>query len=169
MAGRAHPDAAALAELLAARGHALKGYAYVVCGDPDDAEDLVQDALVRAYASPSRSAADHPEAYVRRIILNLYVDSHRRRGRWRRNAPKLLDAADYRIEASAVLRHDLAGALAGLAPRQRACLVARYLDDLTVPQIGALLGIAEGTVKRHLSDGLDRLRPLLGAYSEEGR
>jgi hypothetical protein len=88
---------------------------------------------------------------VRRIILNLYVDRHRRRGRWRRSAPKLLDEPDYRIEATAVLRHDLASALRGLAPRQRACLVARYLDDLTVPQIAALGMTTEEGVELRLT------------------
>jgi RNA polymerase sigma factor (sigma-70 family) len=162
-------DRAALAELVAARGRALKGYAYVVCGDEADAEDLVQDALVRAYGSPGPTRTGDAEAYVRRIILNLYIDRYRRRRWWRGNAHRLVADADYAIEAPAVLRHDVADALRGLAPRQRACLVARYLDDLTVPQIATLLGIADGTVKRHLSDGLDRLRPLLAAYHEEGR
>ena len=162
-------DRATLAELVERRGRALKGYAFVVCGDESDAEDLVQEALVRAYGSPGPTRSGDAEAYVRRIVLNLYIDRYRRRRLWGRTVPRLACDADYAIEADAVRRHDVSDALRGLAPRQRACLVARFLDDLTVPQIASLLGIAEGTVKRHLSDGLDRLRPLLAAYQEEGR
>ena len=53
-------------------------------------------------------------------------------------------------------------ALAGLAPRVRACMVLRFFDDLTVPQIAHELGLADGTVKRYLADGSAALAVVLG-------
>jgi RNA polymerase sigma-70 factor (ECF subfamily) len=59
------------------------------------------------------------------------------------------DAADERIDFAARLRQ--------LAPRQAACIVLRYYDDLTVDGVAAVLGISSGAVKRYLSDGLRAL------------
>jgi len=56
---------------------------------------------------------------------------------------------------------DIAAALASLSPQQRACDVLRCFDDLTLAQVAARLGLADGTVKRHLADATNRLRGLL--------
>ncbi|MFD6093743.1 RNA polymerase sigma factor [Oerskovia sp. NPDC060338] len=185
-----------LAALTAQRGQALTGYAYLLCGNRRDAEDVVQDALVKVFSrlrgrgptasrqpaptSPSggtrlftlddapRSEAERPvahlEGYVRRAILTLYLDGYRRRRSWlglrhlvgqRESVPG--------PEAPASARADTAKALAGLTPRQRACVVLRYYEDLTVPRIAEELGCAEGTVKRHLSDAMTVMQQTLGA------
>lgn len=67
------------------RGPALVGYAYLLTGDLDSARDLVQEALVRTYGRP-RTASDLAwvEAYVRRVILNIYLDAYRRDRAWGR-------------------------------------------------------------------------------------
>jgi RNA polymerase sigma factor (sigma-70 family) len=171
-----------LAELARARGRALVGYAYVLCGDQRLAEDLVQDALVKVFARlrrPARTGAgvcpldgDAParrtpgsetnEAYVRRAILTLYLDDYRRRRRWRAVAHLAADDEHVRGPASgATARADVAAALGRLSPRQRACVVLRYYDDLTVPQVAAELDLAQGTVKRYLADAAATLRDLL--------
>ncbi len=168
-----------LDDLVARRGQALVGYAYVVCGNVDDAHDLVQDALVKVFSGlrrprgpqstvhavyPAPAPPTHAEAYVGRAILSLYLDGYRRRGRWtqRRHLLASDDAAPGPASGVSV-RADVAAALASLSPQQRACVVLRYFDDLTVSQTADSLGIAEGTVKRHLSDAMARLRPLLAA------
>ncbi|WP_284329353.1 RNA polymerase sigma factor [Demequina litorisediminis] len=61
----------------------------------------------------------------------------------------------HRPDAAEVL--DVRAALARLSPRERACIVLRFYDDLTVPAIAERLGLAEGTVKRYLSDASARL------------
>jgi RNA polymerase sigma-70 factor (ECF subfamily) len=56
---------------------------------------------------------------------------------------------------------DLRAGLSALSPRQRACVVLRFYEDLTVPEVARALGCGEGTVKRHLSEAMTRLRQRL--------
>ena len=72
-----------LDDLVQVRGHALVRYATYLTGDRRQAEDLVQDALVRAFGRtrPLRDAAA-AETYVRQAILSVFLDGHRRRTRW---------------------------------------------------------------------------------------
>ena len=107
------------------------------------------------------------EAYVRTTMRHTYIDGFRRRRRWA--ALRHLYAVDEEARASdpgaadhVTARVDLQRALSALSGRQRACVVLRYYDDLTVPQIAEALGLSTGTVKRHLSDATGRLAPLLG-------
>ena len=153
-----------VAELLTTRGRALTGYAYLLCGDAHDAEDLVQDALVKTFSRRRAGLElDSAEAYVRRTILTLYLDGWRRRGRWatRRHlaaGPTSVDGP----EAGTGDRLDLLAALRGLPPQQRACVVLRFYDDLTVAEIARHLAVSEGAVKRYLNLGVHRLEGLLG-------
>lgn len=175
-----------LGELMATRGNALVRYAYMLSGDRALAEDLVQDALVKVFSrlrgpagrGARRPAASAPgvvvhaldptplenaEGYVRRAILTLYLDGYRKRQRWYNIKHLLLDDGAVRsAESAAGARVDVMAALARLGPRHRACVVLRYFDDLTVPQIAEALGTAQGTVKRYLADATDHLRDLLG-------
>jgi len=69
--------------LIADRGRALTGYAYLLTGDVHDAEDLVQDALVKTFTRRRAGLQlDSAEAYLRRAILTLYLDGWRKRKRW---------------------------------------------------------------------------------------
>jgi len=145
--------------LVVERGDALSRYAYLLTGDVDDAADLVQDALVRTFGTP-RIALTLPraEAYVRRAILNQVIDRSRRDGTWRR--VRHLAAAPSSVEsptASADERLDLLDRVRALPPRQAACIVLRYYEDLTVDGIASVLGISPGAVKRYLSDALHTL------------
>lgn len=83
----------ALAELTRDRLTSLKRQAFLLCGDDSQSEDLVQDALVRAFARPLRAPRPGAaEAYVRAIMVNLFIDSARRQSRWNRMAPLLRGA-----------------------------------------------------------------------------
>jgi RNA polymerase sigma factor (sigma-70 family) len=146
--------------LVAERGDALTRYASLISGRPDDASDLVQDALVKTFGRLRNGfSIASAEAYVRRTILNTYLDASRRRSLWRRTAhlqatPEIDEPKDAATES----RIDLASQLSRLAPRERACLVLRYYDDLKVDDIAAELEISPGAVKRYLSDGLAKLK-----------
>ena len=150
--------------LIAERGRALTGYAYLLCGDVHDAEDLVQDALVKTFARRRAGLAlESAEAYVRRAILTLYLDGWRKRRRWAGRLPVAADPASREGPEGAVGdRVDVVAALGTLPRQQRACVVLRFYGDLTVAEIADTLGVADGTVKRYLSVATHRLEALLG-------
>ncbi|MDQ2661474.1 MAG: RNA polymerase sigma factor [Actinomycetota bacterium] len=145
--------------LVVERGDALSRYAYLLTGSVDDAADLVQDALVRTFGTPRFGLTlPRAEAYVRRAILNAVIDRSRRDGTWRR--VRHLTLAPTSVESAAAAsdeRLDLIERVRELAPRQAACIVLRYYDDLTVDGVAQVLGISSGAVKRYLSDGLRAL------------
>lgn len=159
----------AVAALARERWRALVGYGYVLSGSVAEGEDLAQEALVRTVIR-TRDGVDlqSAEAYVRRAMATLYLDRGRRTGRWGRvrhllavgdeqHATEGRDPADVTAEQDAVRR-----ALDGLAPRERACVVLRHLDDLSVAETADVLGISPGAVKRYTSEGLSRLEARLG-------
>jgi RNA polymerase sigma factor (sigma-70 family) len=155
--------------LVAERGDALTRYAYFVCGSQDDAADLVQDALVKTFGRLRNGfSVASAEGYVRRAILNTYIDRGRRITRWRRIAH--LTATPEAAESSAgdtEARIDLHEELQKLTPRERACLVLRYYDDLKVDDIAATLELSPGAVKRYLSDGLAKMALSLTGFEED--
>lgn len=144
------------------RGDALVGYAYLLTGDLGTAEDLVQEGLVRTWTR-RRGGADVSwlEAYVRRCILHAFVDTTRRGKRWR-GVTHLVATPEQTTSEDSDARTTVLAALAHLKPRERACVVLRFYEDLTVRDIADRLELAEGTVKRYLSDANHALAPLLG-------
>jgi RNA polymerase sigma-70 factor (sigma-E family) len=144
---------------VAARYPSLLRTAYLLTGHHQDAEDLVQTALVKAVGAWKR-IEDSPDAYVRRILVNENVS------RWRRHKGR--EVLTERTPEGAVASEPddtiaLRDALAGLAPRQRAVIVLRYYEDLTERETADVLGIAVGTVKSQTRDALVRLRAVSGS------
>ncbi|MDH6465088.1 SigE family RNA polymerase sigma factor [Micromonospora purpureochromogenes] len=141
---------------------ALLRYAVMLTGDPHQAQDLVQDTMVRVQLNWRRVArAESPERYVRRMLTNQYVDW--RRGSWMRrvllrgepeeSAPSATDHAQDAVE-----RDQVWSWLARLPRRQRASLVLRYYEDLPDAEIAEILGCAVGTVRSSISRALATLR-----------
>jgi RNA polymerase sigma-70 factor (sigma-E family) len=154
-----------LADLASGRGVALKRHAFLLCGDEAQADDLVQEALVRAFTRPLRVPRPNAaEAYVRVIMVNLYIDGVRRQSRWRRVAP-LLRPADMTPDPTDQVsdRDAMLTALRSLSPRQRACVVLRYYEDLPVAKVAGVLGVGEGTVKRYLSEAMSHMAARLSS------
>jgi len=149
----------ALTDLARGRGAALKRHAFLLCGNEAQADDLVQEALVRAFTRPLRvPRPGGAEAYVRAIVVNLFIDGARRHSRWSRLAPLLQPAGVTPDPADQVSDRDaMLTALRSLSPRQRACVVLRYYEDLPVAEVAAVLGVAEGTVKRYLSEAMSHV------------
>ncbi len=145
--------------LVAERGEALTRYAYLISGSQDDASDLVHDALVKTFGRLRNGfTISSAEAYVRRAILNTYLDAGRRTTRWRRIAhltatPEAGEPRDAATEA----RLDIRAELIKLTPRERACVVLRYYEDMKVDDIAACLEISSGAIKRYLSDALAKM------------
>src|ERR1035437_3092601 len=135
------------AALLDERYPALVSYARMLTqGDLAAAEDLVHDALIKVFVRRSRFASPgHAEGYVRRAIVSVFIDETRSSTRRRRAyARSVTPESAPGPEASVGLATDVENALAELSPRERACIVLRYFDDLTVTQVARQLGIADG-------------------------
>jgi RNA polymerase sigma-70 factor (sigma-E family) len=146
-----------------ARAVALRRLAYGLCGDWHLAEDLVQATFVKLYRHWNRAQADTLDAYVRKILVNTFL-SHRRSRRHEQVMPDVPDRPARTGDVPALL--DLSAALARLPRQQRAVLVLRYLEQLSVAETADALGVAEGTVKSQTARGLDALRVALGPRSE---
>jgi RNA polymerase sigma-70 factor (sigma-E family) len=154
-------DQAGFAGLFAARADAIRRTAYLLCGDWHRAEDLTQTAFAKLYAAwPRLRDEGAAEGYLRRTLLRTFLDDNRRG--WRRELATGTVPEVPVTEPSTDDRIVLLAALARVAPRQRACLVLRYFDDLSVEDTAEVLGCSTGTVKSNTSRGLDTLRRLLG-------
>lgn len=153
-----------LSDLVRRRGRQLTGYAYLLTGDVASAQDLVQDALVRVFVRTRTGfTPDVAEAYVRRSIVGVYVDGFRRRRKWAsvRHLVAVAEAGDG-PDPTIADRIDLRAALATLSPQERACVVLRYYEDLTIAAVADQLHLAPGTVKRYLSNAVHKLQTRLG-------
>ncbi|GAB3966329.1 SigE family RNA polymerase sigma factor [Plantactinospora veratri] len=150
------------------RGDVLLRVAQALAGDRYAAEDLLQNALAKAYARWPRIRGD-AEPYVRQILYHDQVSAWRRRGR-RAEVPHAEvpepPAADTQHDHDTALRMMLRDALMMLPPRQRAVLVLRYLEDQTVEQTAAALGCRPGTVASQASRALSKLRELVPEFAE---
>ena len=146
-----------------ASGPRLKRLAYLLTGDVDTAEDLLQSAYAKALPRWSRIRTyDQPDAYMRRVLVN------GRTSMWRRSRGRevLTDQVPDRPAVDAG-RHDdaeeLRQALRALPAKQRAAVVLRFYCDLSEQETAAAMGVSVGTVKSHTSRGLARLRELVPA------
>ncbi|MCD0447787.1 SigE family RNA polymerase sigma factor [Actinocorallia sp. API 0066] len=153
---RAEPDAELDFEhWVVSRAPALLRYGYVLTGNPHDAADLVQEALIRLRASWSRVLRKKdPEGYVRTTMARHHISL------WRRTRRETLTSAvpDAPHHDPAPPDDALWQSLATLPRRQRAVLVLRYYEALSDDEIAARLNITRGTVRSQASRALDKLR-----------
>ena len=156
-------DEAAFVEFAESARARLRRTAYLLCGDWDRASDFVQEGLVRVYVRWPRLVRNGGElAYARKAVVSAYLDHVRRKSSTERPQeadPTLASPED--VATAVVTRAALMTALADVPPRQRACVVLRYFEDLSVAETAALLGCTEGTVKSQTSRALFSLRSML--------
>lgn len=135
----------------------LLGYAWLLTGEQQAAEDLVQETYVRVFQRWRRVADGHPVSYARRVMSNLSTD------RWRSRSREVLtdEVRETAYPGSDEASVDLVRALQRIAPRERQCVVLRHYLDQSEKETAATLGISVGAVKRYTSGGLAALRPLL--------
>ena len=148
-------DEAEYREYVAARAPTLRRTAYLLCGDWHRAEDAVQAVLIALYVHPPKDW-EAVDSWVRTALVRKLIDESRRP--WRREhsvevLPETPWTHDDPGERMAVL-----DALRALPKRQRAVVVLRFWDDLSVHDTAAALDISEGTVKSHTARGLTALR-----------
>ncbi len=146
-----------------ASGPRLKRLAFLLTGDVDAAEDLLQAAYAKALPRWSRIRSyDEPDAFLRRVMVN------QRTSTWRSQRREVLTA-----DPPATTETDPTGtyadteslrvALCALPAKQRVAVVLRHYCDLSEAQTAALMGVSVGTVKSQTSRGLSRLRALIPA------
>ena len=141
--------------------------AFRLLGDRGEAEEVTQEALVRAYLR-WRRVAPYAEAWIARVATNLALDHHRRRARQRRHAEAVAPAGSVDDPAAGLVsRLDLAEGLRRLPKRQREVVALRYLADVSEAETARLLGCTPGTVKQHAHRGLAALRLGLTAPADE--
>lgn len=161
------PDTPSFDEVYAAHYADLTVQLYAYFGDRQEAQDVVQEAFVRALARwRTVSAYDDPVAWVRRVAWNLAVS------RWRRARTALTFVRKQRRDEAQTAgpnpeRVALVEALGTLPDTLRRAMVLRYLADLTIAEIARREGVAEGTVKSWLHRGRAALAVELGADSTE--
>lgn len=154
------------AEFAQTRSTALRRTAFLLCGDWQRAEDIVQTALVKLYVSWHRVHRDgnvdgNVDAYVRTILTRTAIDEFRRAHRRRET---LVDEPP-----EVAMRHtgsedaiDVRRVLDQLPAGQRAVIVLRYWEDLSITETARTLRISEGTVKSQTAKALASMRKLLG-------
>jgi RNA polymerase sigma-70 factor (sigma-E family) len=156
-------DVAAYSDLVTARSGSLFHTAYLMVGDHQLAQDLLQESLVKTYVAwPRLRDVSKAEAYTRRTIVTTAISWRRRRSFHERPVDVLPDigVAD-RVEELAA-RDALWVQLRLLPPRQRAAIVLRYYHDLSLAQTADAMGCSIGAVKSQTSSGLNRLRDRMG-------
>jgi RNA polymerase sigma-70 factor (sigma-E family) len=138
----------------------LARFAYLICGDPNRAEDLVADAYARVWPKWRANRIDDLGAYLRRTIVN---QSHQH---WRRSRLERREEQRHRVdwrqglspEQAADDRSVVVAALQRLPEDQRVAIVLRIWEDLSEHQVAEVLGVPPGTVKSRVHRGLVRLR-----------
>ena len=137
----------------------LRRSAYLLTGNWHDAEDIVQAAFVRLFAVWHRVREDSADAYVRQVLVNVFLST--KRGQRNREYP-VADVPDGPVPLpSADDRLAVGRALNVLTPSQRAVVVLRYWEGLSVAETAAMLGVSEGTVKSQMHRAVAAMRPWL--------
>src|SRR3954451_21375159 len=155
------PSDEAFTEFVVASWPSLYRTAYLMLGDRGLAEDLVQTSLAKTYASWGKVRdVGAARSYARTTLVNTAASWFRKRG-WRAERPtETVESASY--DEDPRVRPALMAALAELPPRQRAVVVLRFYEDLSVADTALALHCSQGTVKSQTSDALTKLRGLLG-------
>jgi RNA polymerase sigma factor (sigma-70 family) len=141
-------------------------FAYLLCGDRALAEDLTIDALVRVLPRHRRGTIVDLDAYLRRVVVNLFASWRRRRALERADLARRANAIAPEARDVGIGRLDEQSALwpllLRLPLRQRAVLVLRFVEDRSVSDVATVMGIDQGTVKSQTSKALTQLRTWMG-------
>ncbi|MFF3885253.1 SigE family RNA polymerase sigma factor [Streptomyces sp. NPDC001914] len=151
-------EEAALHAFVECRRSALFRSAYLLCGNRDEAEDLVQTTLVKVVLGARRHGGrlESLEAYARKTLVNTFISARRRFWRREHAYGDVPDVAGRSVDSDTGLM--VRAALAELTPKQRAVLVLRYWEDLSVAATAQVLDMRESTVKSHTARGLAALK-----------
>jgi RNA polymerase sigma-70 factor (sigma-E family) len=154
-------------DFVADHGRQLLRTACLVTGEPHLGEDLLQTALAKAYGSWDKvSRADHPVAYVRRLMINAHLSWVRRLASTEQVLETLPDVGTADHQSAHAETDELRRALLGLSLRVRTAVVLRFFEDLSEADTAQLMGCSRSTVNNHVTRGLAALRVLLSPADE---
>ena len=146
-----------ISEVKACQGQ-LRRFLASLCGDAALADDIAQEALVRAYVSSGRFIGSF-KAWLFRIAYNCFIDNLRRvHEAAALESPEALRVPDAAASDAAFRHEELRRALALIPEKERTAIVLHYFEDLPVKEIAAIMQIPSGTVKYYLSVGRDHLK-----------
>jgi RNA polymerase sigma-70 factor (sigma-E family) len=157
-------------EYVRGRGPALVRLAVLLVGHRQLAEDLVQEVLARAYVRWERVArADHPDLYLRRMLVNAHTSWWRRRSSHETvGLPEREEAGPSLVDTEVAERDELWRLIRTLPRRQRAVVVLRYYEDLDDLAIAEVLDCSPVTVRTHVMRALATLRQRLAEQRPVG-
>ena len=163
MAVRSSREATAFTEFMAVRSASLFRTAYLLVGDHQLAQDLLQESLIKTYVAwPRLRDVRNAEAYARRTLVTTAISWRRRRSFHERPTDVVPDASTPDPVDDVTTHASVVAQLRALPPRQRAAIVLRYYEDLSEAQTAEVMGCSVGAVKSQVSTGLRRLRDRLG-------
>lgn len=138
---------------------ALHRLAFLMTGDRESADDIVQEAFVRMIARLGHVRnVDRLDYYLRRTVVNVTNGYFRRRAVERRHAQRRSEATAHDVPTEIAMSQDLGTSLRRLPVRQRAALILRYYEDLTEADVGEVMGISRRAASSLISRGLAALR-----------
>ena len=149
-------------EVYTTHGQALLRHATVLVG-PADAADLVSDVVLVAISDRRWVKADKPIAYLHRSLLNAARMRHRSNDRREAREKNTWALRKQAASPSSLLLNnpDVLDAVGALSPQQRAVIYFTYWEDLRPSEIARTLGVAEGSVKKHLVRARKNLKEAL--------
>jgi RNA polymerase sigma-70 factor (ECF subfamily) len=164
-------DRDAFAQLAAAKVDRLHAIARLTLRDPDLAEDVVQEALVRCWQQlPRLRDPERFDAWLYRILMRAAVDEHRRSRRFETSVDNVSAEPSVGDTSHRVAQRDeLEQAFRGLSLDHRAIVVMRHFADLPMPEVAEALGIPLGTAKSRYHHAMNALRASLEASDRLGR
>jgi RNA polymerase sigma-70 factor (sigma-E family) len=142
--------------------------AYALSGSRSGAEDIAQEAFLRAYRDWDRvSSYEHQAAWVRRVAANLATSGLRRRLVEARALARLAARREPALDPLPADNADFWRAVRALPHRQAQAVALYYLEDLSIQQTARVLDCAEGTVRAHLAKARRALARRLHLDAEE--
>ena len=155
-------------DFVAEHGARLLRTACLVTGDTHLGEDLLQTALAKAYGAWAKvREADHPVAYVRRLMINAHLSWVRRLTNTERPYERFPDSGSGDHQSIHADTDELRRALLRLSPRVRTAVVLRYFEDLSEAEAAHVMGCSRSTVNNHVSRGLAALRGVLAPEQDD--
>ena len=145
------------------------GLAYALSGSRSGAEDLAQEAFLAAHRNWGRIAGyEQPGAWVRRVVANLSVSAYRRRAAEAKALARAAFGERTELPDLGATDPEFWAAVRALPRRQAQVVALFYLDDLPIAEVGDILGMTSGTVKRHLYNGRQALARRLQIEEDSG-